>query len=145
MNIDCRGAINEKKQIIISVLIAPNLWWKGGGKRRQGLLPARVPAVVDTGANISCIPSVLVEKLDLSPWNMRLAQTPSGIKPRDNVYRVDMRVLSPRTEKLLGGVDHAEFSSVEVMEIFGNRMLLGMDIITQGELLVRRNDFILRL
>jgi predicted aspartyl protease len=95
-----------------------------------------VTAIVDTGATGSVVTASLAEKLGLIPISMTQVIGVNGVKPC-NVYLVDLFL-----------PNHVAFRALEVTE--GNlsgkyRALIGMDILSGGDLALTSHDGKLKL
>ena len=136
----CKGAIkDDKRQIVVSAYVAPAGFWDDEIAYPKSIAPVRVNALVDTGAGISCISCVLAEKLKLKWLRSQEAKTADG-KSKKDIWLADIGIIFPPTRNF------QKFHRIEVMEFYGGMgpMLLGMDIIMQGELNVKGEEFTLK-
>ena len=118
---------------IINVGVLPS-----GSSDPANLSPHTVPALLDTGAQITCISPRVVEALQLTPLGLRQVRSATGIVPL-NTYLIDLVLpLGPqglfRSGMLVVGfaVDHQN----------AVQMLIGRDLISRSTLILRPNgDF----
>ena len=107
-------------------------------------------ALIDTGANRSCITDKLAKELKLSPISVESVNNTTGIHTT-NVYRINILVASYNVNhQQKEDLSVKNFLGVNVMEIKhmdNNKFqcILGMDIIKQGHLTFFDNSYVFSL
>ncbi|MDX2073493.1 MAG: aspartyl protease family protein [Alphaproteobacteria bacterium] len=117
------GVLNNSLQAIIDVAVAPT-----SGQAHAKLQNFR--ALIDTGANRTCITAHVVQALSLSPIG-KLPMRSASHTIDTNIYMVDLGLP-------FGGIMRLD-KGKEVMECCDNsefEIIIGMDIISQGTLTV---------
>ncbi len=85
------------------------------------------PALIDTGASITCISTTIAQSVNIQPVGMRQMCSATHTAVPVNIYLVD--IIVP-----FGKVGHA-LKAIQVMEFESNspyQMLIGRDIICKG-------------
>lgn len=132
------GGQYNGRQIIIPVII--------GGLSNGGFQLIEANALLDTGATSSGIAAGIADKLSLESLGRRVIGTAGGTR-RASTYKFSL-AFAPSVVTSLGvsGDKSPQFLPNEVQGIdftegLDFQIVLGMDIISTGELIIRKNRF----
>ncbi len=89
----------------------------------------RFKAILDTGANHSCITKSVVDACHLKHFSVVPMHTPDGLKQK-RTYMVTIQLIGHESKMLFPSTEAAE------VKITGADALIGMDILTKGDLVI---------